>query len=55
MANIITDDMTLEEKLAAIDKAMQNAQELADEEAKQKGVIAAPVDPQDFLTCEGCQ
>jgi hypothetical protein len=58
MANansIISDDMTLEEKLAAIDKAMQNAQEMANDEAASTGGIAAPIDPQDFLMCEGCQ
>jgi hypothetical protein len=58
MANasqIISDDMTLEEKLAAIDKAMQNAQEMANEEAASKGSVAAPIDPQDFLMCESCQ
>jgi hypothetical protein len=58
MANasqIINDDMTLEEKLAAIEKAMANAQEMANEEAASKGTAAAPIDPQDFLMCEGCQ
>lgn len=58
MANanaIINDEMTLEEKLAAIDMAMQNAQEQANEEASSTGNIAAPIDPQDFLMCEGCQ
>lgn len=58
MANasqIISDDMTLEEKLAAIDMAMANAQEQANEEASSSGNIAAPIDPQDFLMCEGCQ
>lgn len=58
MANastIISDDMTLEEKLAAIDKAMANAQEMANEEATSNGGIAAPIDPQDFLMCDGCQ
>jgi len=58
MANantIINDEMTLEEKLAAIDLAMANAQEQANEEAAAKGNIAAPIDPQDFLMCEGCQ
>lgn len=58
MANantIINDEMTLEEKLEAIDKAMKNAQEQANEEAAQKGQVAAPIDPQDFLMCEGCQ
>lgn len=58
MANasaIINDEMTLEEKLAAIDAAMANAQAQAAEEAAGNGVSAAPVDPQDFLMCEGCQ
>lgn len=58
MANaseIINDEMSLEEKLAAIDRAMANAQEMANEEAASNGNIAAPIDPQDFLMCEGCQ
>jgi hypothetical protein len=58
MANanaIINDEMTLEEKLAAIELAMKNAQEMANEEAATKGMTAAPIDPQDFLMCEGCQ
>lgn len=48
-------DLTLEEKLAAIDKLMN------DEEAKKKyrqikGLAPnAPVDPMDMLHCEGCQ
>lgn len=52
---IINDEMSLEEKLAAIDQAMQNAQEQASEEATNNGQVAAPIDPQDFLMCEGCQ
>jgi hypothetical protein len=58
MANasaIINDEMTLEEKLAAIDAAMANAQAQADEDAASNGGVSAPVDPQDFLMCEGCQ
>jgi hypothetical protein len=58
MANantIISDDMTLEEKLAAIDQAMANAQQQANDEATTNGGVAAPVDPQEFLMCEGCQ
>ena len=58
MANanaIINDEMTLEEKLAAIDAAMANAQAQANDEAAQNGTSAAPIDPQDFLMCEGCQ
>jgi hypothetical protein len=53
--NIINDEMTLEEKLAAIDRAMANAQEQANEEAAARGTIAAPLDPADLTMCEGCQ
>lgn len=58
MANanqIINDEMTLEEKLEAIERAMRMAQEQAREEAAQRGTEAVPIDPQDFLMCEGCQ
>jgi hypothetical protein len=58
MANanqIISDEMTLEEKLEAIERAMKMAQQQAQEEAALRGDTAAPVDPQDFLMCEGCQ
>jgi len=57
MANansIINDDMTLEEKLSAIDLAMANAQAQANDN-RANGVNDAPVDPQDFLMCDGCQ
>ena len=52
---IINDEMTLEEKLAAIDQAMVNAQEQAQEEAAANGTFAAPLDPADLTMCEGCQ
>ena len=52
---IINDEMSLDEKLAAIDLAMKNAQEQANEEAAQNGQIAAPLDPADLTMCEGCQ
>jgi hypothetical protein len=52
---IINDDMTLEEKLAAIDQAMANAQAVAADQAAANGTNAAPLDPQDLLMCEGCQ
>jgi len=54
-STIISDNMTLEEKLAAIDQAMANAQSQANEEAASSGMSAAPLDPQDLLMCEGCQ
>lgn len=52
---IINDSMTLEQKLAAIDLAMKNAQEQADEEAKATGKVVAPLDPAELTMCEGCQ
>ena len=58
MANastIINDDMTLEEKLAAIDVAMKNAQDQANDEAAASGTTAAPIDPALFTICDGCE
>jgi len=52
---IINDNMTLEEKLAAIDAAMANAQAQADEDAAARGTFAAPIDPADATMCVGCQ
>lgn len=52
---LIKDDMTLEEKLAAIDAAMKLAQDTADQTAKANGRVAAPLDPADLTMCEGCQ
>lgn len=61
MANatqIINDDMTLEEKLKAIDAAMKAAQQKAKDDAQAQGVdpsTVAPIDPATFTMCEGCQ
>jgi len=52
---ILNDDMTLEEKLAAIDLAMKNAQEQANEEAAKNGTVAAPLDPATLTICDGCE
>ena len=54
-AQIITDDMSLEEKLSAIDAAMRAAQAVADEQAKMSGGIAAPIDPASLTICDGCE
>lgn len=54
-SNIISDEMTLEEKLSAIDTAMVNAQASANEEASKTGNVAAPLDPADLTMCDGCQ
>ena len=44
---IINDDMTLEEKLEAIEREIAKAQ--AD------GLPSAPIDPATLTMCEGCQ
>jgi len=52
---IISDEMTLDEKLAAIDAAMVNAMAQAQDEASNKGVAFVQPDPADLTMCEGCQ
>lgn len=55
-ANAIIDDtMSLDEKLKAIEEAMKNAQEQANEEAKANGQVAAPLDPASLTICDGCE
>lgn len=54
-SQIITDDMTLEEKLKAIDAAMQAAQAAADDQARRSGGVAAPLDPASLTVCDGCE
>ncbi len=50
---IINKDMTLSEKLAAIDAAMKQGAE--DFNKKNGRPAEAPVDPSDLTMCEGCQ
>ena len=52
---ILNDNMKLEEKLNAIDRAMEAAQEAADQEAKRRGVASAPIDPASLTICDGCE
>ena len=52
---IISDEMTLEEKLAAIDLAMANAQAMANDDAAASGGVAAPIDPALLTICDGCE
>lgn len=49
------DEMTLEQKLAAIDNAMKAAQDQANEEAASRGQIAAPLDPASLTICDDCE
>jgi hypothetical protein len=55
VSQIISDTMTLEEKLAAIDAAMASATQKAQDEAQANGTAFAPLDPADLTMCEGCQ
>ena len=54
-SNIIDDKMTLEEKLAAIDLAMANAQAVSDDQARANGGLVAPLDPASLTICDGCE
>ena len=54
-SQIITDTMTLQEKLDAIDAAMKAAQEQAQDEAQANGTFAAPLDPASLTICDGCE
>jgi len=49
------DNMTLEEKLSAIDAAMKSAQSTADDQARAQGQASAPLDPASLTICEGCE
>ena len=54
-SQIITDDMSLEENLAAIDSAMAQAIVKAQDDAAGNGTTYVPLDPADLTMCEGCQ
>lgn len=54
-SQIINDDMTLDEKLSAIDAAMKAMQQTANDEAKKSGSVVAPIDPALATICVGCE
>lgn len=54
-STIINETMSLDEKLAAIDAAMANAQAMANDDAMSRGMAAAPLDPADLTMCDSCQ
>ena len=56
-ANAILDDnMTLEEKLAAIDQAMASLAGQTKQITNDDGTVSnVPLDPADLTMCEGCQ
>ena len=51
---IISEEMSLDEKLAAIDAAMANAMAVAQEKTNTKG-FSVQTDPADLTMCLGCQ
>ncbi len=53
-SQIISDDMTLEEKLAAIDNAMATMQAAGRQKTNDNN-IRVDIDPSEALMCEGCQ
>lgn len=53
--DVIKEDMTLEEKLAAIDAAMNDPEKQKEFNRANGRPDDAPVDPMDMLHCEGCQ
>lgn len=55
LKDVLNSEISLEEKLAAIELAMKNAQAQANEEAVKNGTVAAPVDPADLTMCDSCQ
>ncbi len=52
LSSTLSPDMTLEEKLKAIEEAMKQANGDPKKESK---MLQTLVDPQDALQCEGCQ
>ena len=51
LSYLVNDSMTLEEKLEAIDTALQTAKV----RHQKANPGAAPLDPADLTQCEGCQ
>ena len=50
---IISEEMSLDEKLAAIDAMMASA--VANAQQTSSSSVAAPLDPADLTMCLGCQ
>lgn len=54
-ANLLTDDMSLEDKLKAIDSLLNDPKAKEDFNKRTGRSPDAPVDPADLTQCEGCQ
>lgn len=53
--NIIDNQMTLDEKLAAIDAAMNDEQVKEDFNRRNGREPDAPIDPAELTKCDGCE
>jgi len=54
-AELLKDDLTLEEKLALIDQCMIDREAEARDYAENTGTMYLPPDPANAFVCEGCQ
>ena len=52
---ILADEMTLEDKLKAIDDALLKAQEQQNEERTRAGLPPVAIDPALATICDGCE
>ena len=52
---LLPDELSLDEKLAAIEQAMIDKQAQSDIKRKAQGLAPMPVDPADATICDGCQ
>lgn len=52
-SKIVSDEMSLDEKLKAIDEAMKNAQAVFNEQNGRNA--SAPLDPAALTVCDGCE
>ncbi|MFC2318019.1 MAG: hypothetical protein ACFNM5_02325 [Candidatus Saccharibacteria bacterium] len=53
--SVISDDMSLEEKLKAIDDLLNDEKAKEEFNRKHDRPLDAPVDPAELTACEGCQ
>ena len=53
--SVISDDMSLEEKLKAIDDLLNDEKAKEEFNRKHDRPLDAPVDPAELTVCEGCQ
>lgn len=55
VSDVINDDMTLAEKLKAIEEMTQSQLSMDNYNKKNNRPIGTPVDPADLTICDGCE